>query len=506
MGYYAIGIGGTGAKCLESLIHLAAAGMIPDGELYVLFVDPDTQNGSLDRAQQTLGHYMECKNTLQLGNNDLLKTKIVSANSNLWTPFEDRSQPSLDKFFKHNSLHTSTDKSRVAAAHLLEMLYSKTERKTTLEQGFRGHPSIGAAVMAQTVNLGKNEPWRTFCQRLENDPDPKVFLAGSIFGGTGASGFPTIARLVKEALVKNDKDESKNENQRKMKLGGALVLPYFYFIFPKSPDENDNPLKAESQAFLMNTQAALKYYHLWNQTDIYNAVYLFGAESLTEVDPSLGGKEQRNAPHFIELYAALAALDFFEKDFEDDESTQYFMITRRQNDQLRWEDLPDGNNGNRVRTRIGQLARFAFSYLSVYRPVIQDIYTNGNSYRAPWFIDFFTRNNIQYNQTLLDSVKRYCEDFLLWIANLQENRGETEKIELVEYDTYTQRSESNRLELIANNNFTASGFSNLIQSQGEANPDALDELWEDMCDDKAKDRDGEGIGKFLCSLYENCAD
>ena len=48
MGYYAIGIGGTGAKCLESLIHLAAAGMMPDGDLHLLFVDPDTSNGSRD--------------------------------------------------------------------------------------------------------------------------------------------------------------------------------------------------------------------------------------------------------------------------------------------------------------------------------------------------------------------------------------------------------------------------------------------------------------------------
>ena len=47
MGYYAIGIGGTGAKCLESLIHLAAAGMMPDNsDLYILFVDPDEANGS----------------------------------------------------------------------------------------------------------------------------------------------------------------------------------------------------------------------------------------------------------------------------------------------------------------------------------------------------------------------------------------------------------------------------------------------------------------------------
>jgi len=34
MNYYVIGIGGTGAKCIEALTHLCAAGMMPDGELY----------------------------------------------------------------------------------------------------------------------------------------------------------------------------------------------------------------------------------------------------------------------------------------------------------------------------------------------------------------------------------------------------------------------------------------------------------------------------------------
>ena len=158
MGYYAIGIGGTGAKCLESLVHLAASGMVPDGELYLLFVDPDTANGSLDRAQQTLKHYVACKGTLQLGQTSLLKTRIISAEPNLWTPLENQPQPRLDQFFHYDALRVSNDDTRVAAAHLFEALYSKKERETTLEYGFRGHPSIGSAVMAKTVDLGEEDP------------------------------------------------------------------------------------------------------------------------------------------------------------------------------------------------------------------------------------------------------------------------------------------------------------------------------------------------------------
>ena len=496
MGYYAIGIGGTGAKCLESLIHLAAAGMIPDGELYLLFVDPDTANGSLARAQHTLNHYVACKDTLQLGQTSLLKTKIVSAEPNLWTPLENAPQPRLDQFFHYNALRTSNDNTLVAAAHLFEALYSKKERETTLEYGFRGHPSIGSAVMANTVNLGQNEPWDTFRNRLTNDMDAKVFLAGSIFGGTGASGFPTIARLISNEL--------QNIGVENVKLGGALVLPYFYFL------TDDDELQAKSEAFLMNTQAALKYYHLWNQTGIYDSVYLFGGESSrTEVENALGGQNQQNAPHFIELYAALAALHFFGTHFEADQPAQYFLTARRQNRRLEWADLPDGDNGNAIRSKIGQLARFAFAYLSVYQPKIQDIQESGRSYQAPWFIDFFERSQggINDNQTqlLFRHVEAYCQDFLLWLANIQDCVDD-ETIELVEYGAYARRNERNSLELQPVDSFASKDFSNLIRPRKKEETNALDALWEHMSDGRGAARDALGIGKFFRALYHNCSE
>ena len=53
----------------------------------------------------------------------------------------------------------------------------------------------------KTVDLREDETMENVLPtRLANDDGgAKVFLAGSIFGGTGASGFPTIAQLIKEA-------------------------------------------------------------------------------------------------------------------------------------------------------------------------------------------------------------------------------------------------------------------------------------------------------------------
>ena len=482
MGYYAIGIGGTGAKCLESLIHLAAAGMMPDGDLHLLFVDPDTSNGSRARVEETLAHYEACKKQLDLGQTHLLKTKIDPADPTLWTPFKE-ANPSLNRFFHYETFRDSP------AGKLFDVLYSRSEKESTLEEGFRGHPSIGSAVMAKTVNLEEDETWSLLRKKIADDDEgAKVFLAGSIFGGTGASGFPTIAQIVKKELD--------------VKLGGALLLPYFKFM----DDKDNDKLKAKSDEFLMNTQTALKHYHIWNQTGIYDAVYLFGDESRTDVENALGGPEQRNASHFIELYAALAATDFFGKNFDGSSGAQYFMTAREQSHQLKWTDLPDGNNGDTVRSRIGQLARFAFAYLSVYHPALEKIADRGKeAYRASWYVDFFERRKIAIDRDLLSNFEKYCGDFLLWLANVQGNCSDKIAIKLIDYSTYAEKKADGSLELKLRENFS-NDPNHLIQSQTGAESNVLDKLWERMCNSRSKGRDAQGIGKFLRALYENCAE
>ena len=476
MGYYAIGIGGTGAKCLESLIHLAAAGMMPDNDdLYILFVDPDDANGSLDRANTTLNHYKAFHDNNQLSQSCMLQTKIDSATNPIFSPFDkqDDDKPNLSGFFKFPSLKLAKDN----AADLFEVLYSEKERDTKLNEGFRGHPSIGASVMAQTV-LGEDEPWKTFRVKIEKDPNPKIFLAGSIFGGTGASGFPTIAKLIKSEL----KPKPVNEQ-----IGGALVLPYFTFT---DTGDNKNELKAKAEHFLMNTQAALEYYHLWNKDLVYNAIYLIGNDSqIKEENFSLGGMKQRNSQHFIELYAALAAIHFFGDNPVVDDGAQYFRLNRANNPH-KWSDLPDGANGTKIQSKLCQLTNFSFAYLSTYKPMLDDIFKEKRSgFHTPWYIDFFKRKKISLNnvnvENSLNNVKDYCEDFLVWIANVQ-NSQKGKPLNTVD-------------------SFDLTKCGNLISSDTlkPLSPAALDKIWEKMCSANGKG-EGTDIGKFLSTLYQIC--
>ena len=72
MSYYFIAIGGSGAKVLESLTHLSAAGAFPDEEsLYVMNIDPDVGNGNLARSTKSLQCY-------EKGKWDVEPTEIVS--------------------------------------------------------------------------------------------------------------------------------------------------------------------------------------------------------------------------------------------------------------------------------------------------------------------------------------------------------------------------------------------------------------------------------------------
>jgi hypothetical protein len=63
MSYYLIGIGGTGARCMESFIHLNGAGLLKDNQaVNLLYVDADVSCGNLTRTQQTVELYAKVKN------------------------------------------------------------------------------------------------------------------------------------------------------------------------------------------------------------------------------------------------------------------------------------------------------------------------------------------------------------------------------------------------------------------------------------------------------------
>ena len=499
MSYYVIGIGGTGAKCIEALVHLCAAGCMPEGEVYALFVDPDKANGSLERARVTFKRYAACRKGLACGRTPLLRNMLTTAHPNIWSPVNDQQTSTLEDVFSYHALDGGE-------RHLFDVLFSRKERQTSLERGFRGHPSVGAAVMAQT-RLGDEEPWRTFRQRVRADQgsnrNPRIFLFGSIFGGTGAAGFPTIAKLIRNELRDGDRAHAR--------IGGTLVLPYFSFRTDAQSNGQTgrDEMRARSEDFLMSTKAALQSYHA-RHADHYDRLYMVGDAQLSRVERfSTGAREQRNEPHFVELYAALAAVDFFENTENSAEVPRFPMTARETADRLAWGDLP---GGTRLRRRMGQLARFAFAYLAVYYAMLEDIRQHGGGHRAPWYVDFFQKNGVPLDGdslTALESVRDYCRSYLQWLAHLH-NSAQNQDVELFRWRAFANTSATKgdsdgqrEMEL----DFDTRRFDGLALPEREAARGGLAHLWEQMAQrrGRAGDPEADGVGEFVRALYDCCA-
>lgn len=428
MSVYIIGIGGTGARCIESIIHLAASGLYNRQEtIYLLFIDADETNGNLLRTRQSLDYYKKCYD-LQLADEKYEWMQTPIEDLGLWSPFQgNRSKDKkLETYFEYNNLKDDDP----ALGNLFDVLYTKSERKAELDVGFRGRPAIGAAVMSQ-VDLDSldEQPWKDFISKIEDEAGggqtPNIFLCGSIFGGTGASGLPTLGRLIHNKLQKG------KQVRDTVKLGCLYMLPYFRFTAQPGKDEE---VYARSEQFLLNTEAALRYYGSQYQ-NTFDAVYLLGNQNFSPVNFSLGKNTQCNDPHFIEFYAAIAAQQFISE--TPTVRGNVVLISREQLNKLTWDDLPQRD---RIKSQLVNTTRFAYSWLAnINRELAyaKEIGVNKFQNLAPWFLKFYRsssnreilgrnrKNDADFNdsqqQEAIAIINRWCRDYLRWLGQLHQS-------------------------------------------------------------------------------------
>jgi hypothetical protein len=426
MSLYVIGIGGSGAKCIEAIAQLASTGLFDEQPIKVAFVDADETNGNLERSRNLLSVYKKNYDLLAGGNKQncpWMKTKIESFD--LWSPL---SQLSLNKqlgvFFNYNTLKEQQPN----LANLFDVLYTQQERETDLDYGFRGRPAIGSAVMSQ-IDLEKldQEPWASIITQIQVDvgagKTPKVFLCGSMFGGTGAAGLPTIGRLISNKLQKlNVRD--------RVSIASLFLLPYFGFSSPPGEDA-EKDVFARSEQFLLNTEAALRYYTT-QARGIFDTVYLLGNHTLSQVDFSIGKNSQRNGAHFIELYAGLAARRFLLS--PPSRKGEVVLISRDEEGKVAWDDLPELSG---VRDALVNATRFAYTWLTEFVPELMSARNEGfDRYirSAPWLIKFYQGSQSRWpgrrdtlpifdspdQQEAISTISNWCRDYLRWLGELHQ--------------------------------------------------------------------------------------
>ena len=362
-----LAVGGTGAKVAEAIVHAAAAGLGPD-ELRVGFIDQDDSNGNTTRARALVSDYADARRQWRtsagahrIDGGTLLAPDIDFVHaSQLWTPHPD-ANATLARIFG-----TMPDDKP-----LFDLLFrpGADEQDMELRGGYRGKPFIGSAAITTALQVDGDPFWRAIAQlwqRAGAAQQVRVLLAGSVFGGTGAAGFPTIARLLKRRIDAAGMGGN-------VRVGGVLMLPYFGFDPPPFGATGRAANVARSDELLMQSRGALRYYEAFAREKVFDALYVIGWNRPFELGYyAADTAEQENPALPPELIAALGGCKFF-RDPADalTGADRAQACARGDAGELDWSDLPspDGSLADAPYRHLGQALRFAVAWKH-YRALI----------------------------------------------------------------------------------------------------------------------------------------
>lgn len=387
-------VGGTGIRVMKSITMLMASGMDTNGYTVVpVILDPH-----LDLDEKKNLH------TLIESYENIYKRSINNGTSTL---------NALDGFFNSeirtidelndqlNDTHQSGGnkekfRSYINEANLdvdninnflVQTLFSTKNLDSPLSVGFKGNPNVGTVVLGELI---EGADWfKAFKQHCEKDD--RVFIISSIFGGTGASGYPLLEKKIRGA-----------ENAPAVKsalMGAVTVLPYYGL---KDPTTTSSDI--DSANFYTKTKAALAYYENTVQSDY---LYYIGEKTLHAVYEN-DEKKQKDMANFIELCAASALFDFLKREKPDNRQYLTRSIDNGDVDSL---DIVSLGNGYK------DIVKCVADYM-LLRTMIQELPTEKHfplSMNRGFDADF-------YKDAAFQSLQRFTDIYYNWYRELSQNK------------------------------------------------------------------------------------
>lgn len=287
---YVFAIGGTGSRVLRSLTMLLAAGVKCEHNIVPIIIDPDDSAADLTRASELMKKYASIRNKLSFTDNvenRFFQTEIKQIVPNFRLPLSNTRDVEFKDYMGFDSMSE-------ANRAFLSVLFSDNNMRSDMKVGFKGNPNIGSVVLNQ---FSDSNEFIEFANNFKQGD--KIFIVSSIFGGTGASGFPLLLKTLRSnnALPMHALINHAN-------IGACTVLPYFGVV------QDDNSA-IDSSTFISKAKAALEYYNTnISGNNSIDYLYYIGDAKRTNYKNSEGGTTQSNNAHWVELCAALAILDF----------------------------------------------------------------------------------------------------------------------------------------------------------------------------------------------------
>lgn len=388
---YIFGIGGTGARVLRSFVMMMAAGVkIGVDTVVPIIIDPDAANADVNRAVQLMNNYRDAHSNLSFvkGNpTQFFRGEISQVLQGYTLGIQDTNNKEFRQFIDISSMDRATQA-------MMRMLFSEKNLTSSMDVGFKGNPNIGSVVLNQIVG---SPDFQVFARNFAQGD--KIFIISSIFGGTGASGFPLLLKTLRTG--KNFPNFNLINNAE---IGAITILPYFKL-------EQSGKSEIDSSTFVSKTKSALAYYerNIASNGSI-NALYYLGDDIANTYANHEGGASQRNNAHLIEFLAATAVVDF----------------------SMNAHGLPTVNKELGLKDLEGSVT-FATFYANQYRqlfaPLTQFIMmANCLTYKYDYYkSSSFNANEVGifkdiYETAFMSGIRTFLKSYIEWLNELKANK------------------------------------------------------------------------------------
>ena len=407
---YVFGIGGTGSRVLRSLTMMLASGVECNMDIVPIFIDPDKSSNSLTKAVETIDKYVSVRSKLRFDDgceNKFFRTNILDNEVDRYIiPLKNTDSK---KFKDYISIDTMTRENQA----LIRMLFSEDNLDSGMEVGFEGNPNMGSIVLNQ---FKESEEFKSFASHFtEGD---RIFIISSIFGGTGASGFPLLLKMLRNA------DNSINNAGllQNALIGGISVLPYF-----RVKQKKDS---IDSSTFISKTRAALSYYHrniITNNTIDY-LYYIADNTGNNIYENNKGGNNQKNEAHIIELLSALAIIDFAKIGNPKIENRRTVIKEYGLVDEA--SEVLFNNLGRETQNQIKD-PFIQFLLMSKY---LNRYVNNGVSDKFAWIKNYKFDNSSFFNSAFYKDLRLMLDLYIDWLKELSKYERSFTPFELDEND------------------------------------------------------------------------
>lgn len=388
---YVFGIGGTGSRVLRSLTLLLASGVDCKADTIVpIIIDPDSAAGDVERTATLMKQYAEVRSKLNFDTkkaNRFFKTDIQETMTNFRLPLNNTQDVLFDEYMDVSEMSHENQA-------LVNMLFSQKNLASDMTVGFKGNPNVGSVVLNQ---FDDSEEFQNFANEF-NEQD-KIFIISSIFGGTGASGFPLLLKT-----LRTDENIANKSLVHNAHIGAITVLPYFKV-------KTDDSSQVDSTTFVSKAKSALAYYerNICGNNEI-DTLYYLADDTRTTYENCEGGTNQKNNAHFVELIAALALIDFANSEKPSTTVHKEFGI-ESDTKEIIFENLGKVTKG-KLRKEMTQ-----FNLFSKYFSENEE----SDFLRQPWAKDR-SMDKTFFDGDFVGTMEKVQQEYLRWLSELTDQQ------------------------------------------------------------------------------------